>query len=48
MLKNSCMRRGSHLPGSLSAKQPTCSPLANGVIHCCFCSSEPNFKIGPM
>lgn len=36
------------VPGSLRAKQPTFSPVVNGVIHCRFCSSVPNFKMGPM
>lgn len=35
------------IPGSLSAKQPILSPPVKGVIHCCFCSLEPNFRIGP-
>ncbi len=35
------------LPGSLRAKQPTLSPVVKGVIHCFFCSSVPNFRIGP-
>lgn len=35
------------VPGSLSAKQPILSPLAKGEIHFCFCSSDPNFRIGP-
>lgn len=34
-------------PGSLRAKQPILSPLVKGVIHCCFCSLEPNFRMGP-
>lgn len=37
----------SCLPGSLRAKQPTFSPVVKGVIHCFFCSSVPNFRIGP-
>lgn len=35
------------VPGSLRAKQPILSPLVKGVTHFCFCSLEPNFKMGP-
>lgn len=35
------------LPGSLRAKQPILSPLVKGVIHCCFCCADPNFRMGP-
>lgn len=35
------------LPGSLRAKHPIFSLLVKGVIHLCFCSSEPNLSIGP-
>lgn len=39
---------GLPLPGSLRAKQPTFSPVVNGVIHFRCCSSVPNFRTGPM